>query len=235
MDSNKYSNITDPPFVLYDPFILNDLVDMPEMCVFGLVNIDTKSILIYRTTNIVTSLSRIIKEYKYSNNRILKNFELIIIEKIEDPNNLWVRYNFWTNEYSNRGYVIHNKCRYNIKYKLRKQILGDFRMKYNTRPLFYVKVVSRRYKEVTVGVFDNVIDMDAFTNTYYPSDIILNIEYSNNDLTKEYTLVGALVWLLAGILFLIVLIIAWPMDKIYKGIIGCYKAGKRIFNPKWRG
>lgn len=183
MDSN--SIVT--PGILYDPFLIDNLAHLPEMCIFGLVNNETKTMLIYRTKNIVTALARIVKEYKYSNKKILRDFKLIIIEKIEDPNNLWVRYNFWTNEYSsNRGYIIHNRCKYNIKYKLRKQILADFRMKSNVRALFYVKVVSRRHKEVIVGIFDKVEDMDSFVETFYPSGLILNIEYSNNELTKEY-------------------------------------------------
>jgi hypothetical protein len=59
-------------------------------------------------------------------------------------------------------------------------------MEYNSRALFYVKVVSRRYKEVVVGVFDNVPDMDEFVSIYYPNDKIDDIIYSSNSLTKEY-------------------------------------------------
>jgi hypothetical protein len=170
---------------LFDPYLINDLVQLSEMCVFGLVNEETKAILIYRTTNIVTSLSRIIREYRYSNKNILK-LNLIIIETITDKANLWVRYNYWTKYYSNNGFNLMNKSRYNIKYKLRKQILGDFRMKTNVRALFYVKVVSRRHKEVVVGVFDKVSEMDQFTAQYYPDGLIENITYSSNSLTSEY-------------------------------------------------
>src|ERR1019366_6276442 len=118
---------------LYDPFIIDNLVHLPKMCIFGLINEETKSILIYRTTSVITALARIIEEYRHSNNNIVTNFKLVIIETITDPNNLWVRYNFWTNDYSNKGYIIHNRCKYNIRYKLRKQILGDFKMEYNSR------------------------------------------------------------------------------------------------------
>jgi hypothetical protein len=182
MDSNNIVT----PFILYDPNMIDNLAHLPEMCIFGLINNDNKSILIYRTKNIVTSLSRIIKEYKYSNKKILRDFKLIIIEKIDDPNNLWIRYNFHNDQYSNKGYIVHNRCRYNIRYRLRKQILGDFRMKYDKRHLFYVKIVSRRNKEIVVGIFDNVPDMDRFTETHYPDGLILNIEYANNNITKEY-------------------------------------------------
>lgn len=164
--------------------LINSLSLLPEMCIFGLINEDNKAILIYRTTNIVTSLARIIREYKYSNKNILK-LSLIIIEDIKDSNNLWVRYNYWTNYYSNKGYIIMNRCKYNIKYKLRKQILGDFRPKFSSLPLFYVKIVSRRYKEIIVGIFDKVIDMDEFIDKHYANGID-SIVYSSNKLTKEY-------------------------------------------------
>lgn len=166
--------------------IVTELAHLPEMCIFGLINNETKTLLIFRTTNIVTSLSRILKDYKYSNLNIVTDFKLIIIENIKDKNNLWVRYNFYISHYSNAGYAIHNRCKYNIRYKLRKQILADFRMKSNVRALFYVKVVSRRYKEVIVGIFDKVEDMDSFTDTFYPDGLINNITYSSNHLTKEY-------------------------------------------------
>jgi hypothetical protein len=173
------------PLKLYDPFIIDNLSHLPEMCVFGLINEENKIVFIYRTKNIVTALARIVNQYKYSNKNILKHFKLIVIEEIKDSNNLWVRYNFFNNEYSNMGYVVANKCKYNIRYKLRKQILGDFRKKYNAKPLFYVKVVSRRYKEVTVGIFDNVDAMDKFVSEHYGHGIN-NIVYSNNHLTREY-------------------------------------------------
>lgn len=181
-----YSNNIVTPYILFDPTIIDNLAHLPEMCIFGLINNDTRSILIFRSKNIVTTLSRIIKEYKYSNKNILKDFKLIIIEKINDPDNLWIRYNFWNDHYSNNDYIVHNRCKYKIRYKLRKQILGDFRMTYDKRHLFYVKVVSRRNKEIVVGIFDSVSDMDEFTSKFYPNGVIDNITYSVNSLTKEY-------------------------------------------------
>lgn len=172
-------------FKLYDPNLMDNLTHLPEMCVFGLVHEPTKTMLLFRTKNIVTALSRIINEYKYSNNKVLK-LPLIVFEEIKDSNNLWVRYNYWGKYYSDLDYVILNRCKYNIKYKLRTQILGDFRKKYNSLPMFYVKVVSRRYKEVIVGIFDKVDDMNSFLETHYPNNRIDNITYSNNSLTKEY-------------------------------------------------
>jgi hypothetical protein len=172
------------PFNLYDPNLIDNLSHLPEMCIFGLINEHNKIVLIYRTTNIVTALSRIVNEYKYSNKNILK-FGLIIIETITDKHNLWVRYNYWNNEYSNNGYTVGNKCKYNMNYKLRKQALKDFRVKRHGPLLFYVKVVSRRYKEVIVGIFDKVEDMDAFVNKHYANGIN-NIIYSNNNLTRQY-------------------------------------------------
>lgn len=176
--------IPNTEFILFDPTIMDNLNHLPEMCIFGLVNEDNKVIFIYRTTNIVTALSRIVKEYKYRNKNILK-LPLVIIETITDKNNLWVRYNYWDKYYSNAGYIVANKCKYNIQYKLRKQIMGDFRRKYDRVPLFYVKLISRRYKEVVVGVFDNNDETEAFINKHY-SNGIDNIVYSNNSLTREY-------------------------------------------------
>lgn len=176
--------VPETEFISYNQHLLDNLNHLPEMCIFGLISETNKAIYIYRTKNIVTALNRIIKEYKYSNKNILK-LPLIIIEDIKDSNNLWVRFNFHISNYSNIGYTIMNKPRNSIKYKLRISIQGDFRMKSDVRPLFYVKVVSRRYKEIVVGVFDHISYMQEFIDAHYPNTID-SLVYSSNSLTQEY-------------------------------------------------
>lgn len=169
---------------LFDPFLIDNLAHLPDMCIFGLINEKDKKIFIGKTRNIVTYLSRLIKEYKYSNKELLK-LPLIIIETITDKPNLWVRYNYWVNYYSNEGYLIYNKPRYRINCKLRIDLSKDFRMLKHTRHLFYVKIVSRHYKEHIIGVFDKIYDAESFISREYNNGID-NIVYSNNNLTKEY-------------------------------------------------
>lgn len=163
--------------------LIQKLKSLPEMCIFGLIDEVNKAIYLYRTSNIVTALNRILKEYKYSNNVL--SLPLIIIEDIKDKDNLWVRFNYHITNYSNLGYTVMNKPRNRIKYKLRIQILADFRMKSNVRPLFYVKVVSRRYKEIVVGIFDHISYMQEFIDAHYPNTID-SLVYSSNSLTQEY-------------------------------------------------
>jgi hypothetical protein len=173
------------PYKLYDPNLVDNLSHLPKMCIFGLIDEVNKTILIYRTKNIVTALNRIIRQYEYSNKKILK-LPLVIIEDIKSSNNLWIRYSYWNRYYSNMGYNIFNKSKYNIAYKVHKEVYRDFRSIKSRSMLFYVSIVSRRGKGFVVGIFDKVNLMDEFVSQSYPNGAINNIIYSDNSLTREY-------------------------------------------------
>jgi len=176
--------INETPYILFDPNLMDNLLHLPEMCIFGLVNESGKKIFIGYTINIVTSLSKLIKEYKSSNKELFK-LPLIIIEKITDKHNLLVRYNYWCKYYSNKGYLLYKKPANRVNFKIRIDLSKDFRMLKHTRHLFYVKILSRRYREHIIGVFDKIYDAEAFIADKYPNGID-DIIYSNNNLTKEY-------------------------------------------------
>lgn len=164
--------------------LINTLSQLPNMCVFALVNEKDKKIFIGKTTNLVTYLGRLINECQYSNKELL-TLPFIILESITDKPNLYVRFNYWINYYSNKGYLIYKKPKYRLNYKLRIDLMGDFRMQYEARHLFYVKILSRRYRELVIGVFDKIYDAEAFIADNYPNGIE-SVVYSSNSLTKEY-------------------------------------------------
>lgn len=49
-----------------------------------------------------------------------------------------------------------------------------------------VKVVSRGYRELIVGLFYTYGDASSFINEFYPGNLVTRIVYANNELTKNY-------------------------------------------------
>jgi len=105
-----------------------------------------------------------------------------VIEKIDDPVKLRVRYQYWVSDYSNKGWVMYRDYKA-IQYKVRIDIRNDETKGYNAKYLLYVKLVSRGYKELIVGVFDNLEECNKFIELNYSN--INDIVYSN-ELTKKY-------------------------------------------------
>lgn len=170
-----------------NPFLLQDLGSIPEMCIYGFINETDKKIFIGYTTDIVTALNRNLKEMKYSNHPCKDDFDklkVINIETLKSRQDAKIRYQYWVKQYSNQGYRMYRKYKA-VDYKVRIEVLRDFRVKPPTSAyLLYVKLLDRRYKSITVGVFDQVSEADDFVaNNYAQVDKIV---YSDNQLTKEY-------------------------------------------------
>lgn len=167
--------------------MLREIIDLPDQCIYGLINNQDKKIFIGYTKDLVTALNRIGKDIKYSNH-ILKNdinkLELIIIETINNEDLLRSRYQFWYNKYSNMGFLHYRKYKAMGFYKLFIDVLM---VNHIHVPKVYVKLRWGRSKELTVGIFDSVEECDAFINEFYPNkNNIASIIYSSNILTKEY-------------------------------------------------
>lgn len=160
--------------------LLVNLFNYPDMCVFGLINSQDHKIYLGYTINLSQALARIIKETKSSNNKLKQDWnklELIILSDITDRNNLRVRHKLYFNEYSNKGWVFYNKISNVTRYKLRLKVVFE---EYNKEPKVHVKLLTRRYKEIPVGVFETMEAAKTWCDVYYPdSNNITNIIYQD--------------------------------------------------------
>jgi len=159
-----------------------ELVNLPTKCIYGLFNDLDKKVYIGHTSNLLRSIYSNINNLKYSNidfNRL----QFRIIEGIEDSDRLRIRYQYWVSDYSNKGWIMYRDYKA-IQYKVRIDIRNDETKGYNAKYLLYVKLVSRGYKELIVGVFDNLEECNKFIELNYSN--INDIVYSNNELTKKY-------------------------------------------------
>lgn len=73
-----------------------------------------------------------------------------------------------------------------IKYKPSIEVMTDLVTPNSPKVLCYVKLTSRGYKELVVGVFDTIHDADKFMLEFYPDGKVYDIKYCNNRLTREY-------------------------------------------------
>lgn len=170
--------------------LISELIKLPSMCIYALINQPEKKIYLGFTTNIVTALGRITKDIKYSNEE-LNNLPFVIIESPKDRINLYARFNYWYNYYSNKGYLFYNKNKPKLPiYKVRIDLMSDFRLKYETSALCYVKLVTRGYKELIVGIFKDYETAQEWTALNYSNGEVNKIVYSNNDLTKDYNAIS---------------------------------------------
>lgn len=165
---------------------LQELVSLPEKSIYGFFNESDKICYIGFSRNTLSALNRNIQEFKYRNNLIkqdLGKLEFRIIETIDDVNNLRIRYQYWVDHYTKMGYKSY-RCYTAVGYKLHIEVIGDLIHSYNRKFLFHVKLVSRGYHELIVGIFDNKEEMDSFISREYRN--IDRVVYADNKLTRDY-------------------------------------------------
>lgn len=166
--------------------LFRELFNYPEMCIYGLINSMDKKIYLGYTCNLPHALSRIIKELKYSNGKLkedLNKLELIILEPIADRKNLRIKYKDYSNKYSNEGWILYRKDNYsNVpRYKLRIDIIGVGETNNHDLIKVEVNLLTRRYKKVTVGVFNDIETATNWVMVNYPkTDNITNIVYAED-------------------------------------------------------
>lgn len=162
--------------------LFKELSQLPDKCIYGLFNDQGKKVYIGFSNNTVRTIYSNISNLKYSN-KDFNNLEFRVIETIEDSNRLKVRYQYWVSHYSNEGWSMYRDYKA-IQYKVRIDVIGDETKIRNGRHLLYVKLLSRGYRELVVGVFDGVAECNEFVALYYKE--VNDVIYSNNELTKEY-------------------------------------------------
>lgn len=147
--------------------------------ILALENSRNKRVLLVRSSDVLTTLSRILKECKSRNKKYrLLNKEFRQIEiKLVDTNNDRISYAKWLAQYQSQGYTFYSSYKA-VQYSLKTDIdyLGHV----------IVKLVSRSYSEVIVGYFDSIEEADNFVSRNYPhKESITEIKYAENDKSKR--------------------------------------------------
>lgn len=156
------------------------LKEINKAGIYLLVDKLEKRCYVNYSSNISGSLNRLL-----SSNLFFAKYEFEILEIVTEPMNLRIRCQYFKDLYSSNGYEIINPKRVS-SWKVFIEPINDFRFNTNKNYLFAVKLSSRGYKELTVGIFSTYVEVDEFINKFYARNIVTDIKYSNNKLTTEY-------------------------------------------------
>lgn len=161
--------------------LFQDLVTIPKRCVYALVNERDKKAYIAYSSNTLGSICNLISSNKLQED--WSKLQIKILETIQSSNKLKIRYQHWTTYYANNGYRLYRDYKA-VQYKLSIDVIEDHKRGVENRLLFIVRLVSRGYKSVTVGVFGSMEEMNEFIRLHYT--VIDDIVCADNELTKKY-------------------------------------------------
>lgn len=160
--------------------IFEELKNISKPGVFILKDPSDKSCYIGYSSNIAGALNRLLGSKLF-----IPEYEFNILEIVTNPINLRIKCQYYKDKYSNNGYNLINPERVS-KLKLSIDPIRDFRSGHINEYLLSVKIVSKGYKELIVGLFNDYSEVSLFLESYYPGKIVTEVIYSNNGLTKEY-------------------------------------------------
>ncbi len=159
---------------------------LPRSGIYGLVCHKSKLVYISHSKDICTSISRLLRDIHSRNciyKQLIKDASKLEFIKLENINNcdtlvdIHTKIDFFVQRYKQEGYSLYNtKHRYQ-QFKVKIEVGSDF--------LVYVKLVSKLYKKIVVGVFDKMYEAEEFATVFDTMDIVKPV-YSINDLTRNY-------------------------------------------------
>ena len=160
--------------------IFEQLKSINKAGIYRLVNHAEKRCYVNYSSNMAKAVTRLL-----DSNLFFPEFEFDVLEIVTNPMKLKIRCQYFKDlQYSN-GYNIINSNKVS-NWKLVIDTIRDFRYQGDDAYLFSVKIVSRGYKELVVGIFDTYTAMDSFINKYYPRSVVTDLVICSNALTKEY-------------------------------------------------
>lgn len=166
--------------------IFRIMQDVPRSCVYILLNEDKKEVYITWSTDVVTSLARNLRDINNKTHvckrliKIAKKLEFRVLENVhyhDTKNDIAMKIHYWINEYINNGYTVinkHNIQRYRVKLKVNRDVDKVF-----------VKLINTSYKELVVGVFNNIQEAKEFSKLFNNMSFITPL-YAINDLSLQY-------------------------------------------------
>lgn len=153
--------------------------------IYALIDKRSRYVYICYSHDVIQSLSRNISQIASRTHRYKqlvrsrKRLDFVYLENIhyEDSRiDIASKVHYWIEYYKNLEYTVLNKVKIK-QYKVRTDITTD--------KIIHVKLISRSYKELVVGVFDNMIEANEFAKLYKQMNFITPI-YSTNALTRAY-------------------------------------------------
>ncbi len=161
-----------------------ELSNIPNKCIYGIFNDVDKKVYIGYSSNTIRTIYSNMSTLVYSNmSSDWDKLDFRIIEIIDDPARLKIRYQYWVSDYSNKGWTMYRDYKA-VEYKVSIDIKNDPSLVSGSKYLLYVKLVSRGYKELIVGVFDDLDKCNEFVSLHYSN--IHDIIYCDNELTQKY-------------------------------------------------
>lgn len=173
--------------------LLKELDQLPKYSIYGLFNEQDKKVYIGYAYDTVLALNRVLKDIKSSlfnkdnRNKDWDKLEFRIIESLTDSNDIKFKYQYWVNEYSNKGYEMYRNYKA-ITYKVKVDVIKDFRFDYKKNYFFRVTLVSGNgLINKVVAILEHKDKLDDFLLRHYPKHkSIINIVTHSNNLTKLY-------------------------------------------------
>lgn len=148
---------------------LETLLDLPQACIYALVNEVDMKVSVYGTRDLIGSLGRYIKDCKYGSNGVVTRdsgkVKIVILETEFDK----VLLDRHIVRYKQLGYVMYNDV-VSHEYKL----LPSIRICRNVAK-YYLYIVSNTNNRILVGIFDSYNDMNTFISNEYSNNVINKI------------------------------------------------------------
>lgn len=164
-----------------------ELYNLPEKCIYAFLNQKDKKIYIGFTKNLLQALERNLYYMKYSNHPCkndIANLELIVLENIVTDLDLRLRYEYYSNKYSNEGWRLYRNYKA-IDYKVSIDVINIAISNGMPSIKCCVKLRRRGSNELIVGIFNSVSEAELFVSDKY-SNGVSNIIYADNKLTLDF-------------------------------------------------
>jgi len=147
--------------------------------ILALENAKDKRVLLIRSSDVLTSLNRVVNATKSRNKRwrlLYKDYRKIEI-KLLDDNNTRMAFEYWANVYSKLGYTFYSSYKA-VQYSIHTEVDSDYRI--------LVKLRSRAKYELILGVFDTIKDAESFIDYVYPTKDVKHIACALNVRSREF-------------------------------------------------
>lgn len=161
---------------------ISDFLQLKQCGVYCLINKEKKYIQIFASRNMLDSLNNLMKIIETGQYGLLRNHlnevEVEILEILSyTDKDINVKLSIWFNYYRSKGYTLY-----------KDNNIVDYKIKDSTviikNSLYYsIYLENKRKGKVILGIFSTRDKAMEWKNTNYPSDIITNLVYADNDLS----------------------------------------------------
>lgn len=159
--------------------LLTTLTSIPNNAIIAFINDSSKKVYIIQGSKVRTLLMQNLTQIEEGDHTYLDsldNYRIEVIETCYDRTHRLLHTEYWYSQYEQLGYeILGRRCL--LKYK--------YRVVMDRRGKVLVNLVTRRYDQITVGVFTTMSEASEFVK-YADTKLV----YANNKLTRELLGVG---------------------------------------------